>query len=795
MARELFYTELRRLYTRQALEALDTEQGEPAMIGQERAAGAMRLGLGIKAQGYHIFVSGLPGTGKMTFAKRFATEQAAKEPAPRDLCYTYHFKDPQRPRLLTFSAGQGKLFKEHMEELIHQLAHEIPRIFKGDEFEEQKNEIVKNYQDQREGVIKQITEDARDNNFGVKMTSSGIYFMPIVDGEIISEEEYEALSDGQKDEISSKSEIIQDKAMTVMHQISEFEKSTQSEVDALEYNTGLFIIGRYINRLYETYADNEGVLAYLAELKEDLLDNIGSFLQEDSEETEALQSLAPWISRRSKEDFLSKYKVNLLTDNSGCASAPVIVDYHPTYANLVGEVEYDSEYGNFTTDYMKIRPGLLHRANGGYLILQVQDVISNPHVWETLKRVIRTGRAAIEPVREYATGIAVSGIKPALVDIHVKIILVGTSFYYELLREYDDEFQKFFKIHALFDYEMPYSEDNARDMMRFIRDYAAREGLRSFDYGAMEQILFYTARMAEHQDKLSTQFGLISEILVEGDTWAGLNGHEVVTETDIQTAVNEKEKRSSLYEEKLSEMIDENIVMIHTDGAAIGQINGLAVLDTGDFVFAKPARITATTYLGKAGIVNIEKEAEMSGAIHDKGMEVITGYLGQTYAQEFPLSLSCRVCFEQNYSGIDGDSASSTELYAILSSLADAPIRQDIAVTGSINQKGQIQAIGGVTHKIEGFFGLCRKRGLTGRQGVMIPAQNVKELMLKDEVAEAVREGRFHIYAISTLDEGIELLTGVPAGQPNEKGKYPADCIHGRAYKKLKEYHKKSLDV
>lgn len=797
MIRELNYNELKRFDVQNLIanRCIDDESEVlPKIIGQRRAEKALKFGLNVKGMGYNIFVSGMPGLGKTAFAKAFAEEIAKRENRPKDFCYIYNFKNPQYPELLTFEAGKGRAFKEEMEELIGKLIHEFPQVFNDDDFEEEKHEIIRSYQDKRENVIKLITDDARRSNFGVKMTNSGIYFMPIINGEIISEEEYDELCDEIKNDISAKSEEIQTKALETMRQINGFERATQQEIDALEYKVGLFALGRHINKLCEQYKDNERVFSYLLNVKEDILENMDGFMQEDSQESDVLQNIMPWVSKKTKEDFLSKYKVNLLTDNSDSNGAPVIIDFNPTYSNLVGEVEYDSEFGNFISDYMKIRPGLLHKANGGYLILQVKDVISNPHVWETLKRVIRTKKLSIESMREYTSSIAVTSIKPEPIDIDFKLILVGSGFYYDILSEYDDEFQKYFKINAIFDYEMDFEEENIKDLIDFIKNAAKEEGMCSFDCGGISKVIEYSMRLCESQDKLTTRFGRIREILLEASAWAKMDGKETVTAEYIDKAIFEKQYRANVYEEKITELIEKNIIMIETDGDKIAQINGLAVFDTGDHIFAKPTKITATTYVGKSGIINIEKEAEMSGAIHDKGIEVIVGYLGQRYAQDFPLSLSCRVCFEQNYSGVDGDSASSTELYAILSSLADAPIRQDIAVTGSMNQRGEIQAIGGVTYKIEGFFNLCKRRGLTGKQGVIIPIQNISDLVLNDEVIEAVCDGKFHIYSISTTDDGIELLTGIPAGVKNEKGKYPTDSIHGRVYKKLREFYKKSIE-
>lgn len=765
------------------------------IIGQTRAEKALRFGLNIKSDGYNIYVSGVPGTGRTSFAKIFAEEAAQNDPPPKDFCYIYNFKNPQYPELLTFERGMGKLFKEEMEDLINTLVQEFPQVFHENEFEKQKNEIIKIYQDKREDAINLITEDAKKSNFGVKTTNTGIYFMPIIDGTIISEEDYDSLADDLKSEISSKSDTIQSKALETMRQINGFEKAAQKRIGELEYKVSILTLGRHINKLCKRYKDNDKALKYLLNVKEDILENIDSFVQDENDESDVFQNIIPWAGKKSKDDFLTKYEVNLLTDNSENMFAPVVVDYNPTYTNLVGEIEYDSEFGNYTTDFMKIKPGLLHKANGGYLILQANDVLAGHHVWELLKRVIKTKKLTIESNREYSTGIAFTGIKPEAIDINFKLILIGSYYFYDLLSEFDDDFGKYFKINAIFDYEMDYNKNNLKDLLDYIKIYSQKTGCE-FDSGAVSKIVEYCMRYCESQNKLPTTIGFVNNIMDESAALSRMdNKGNLITAEYIIKAIKEKEQRVSVYEEKLNEMIERNILMIETDGSRIAQINGLAVFEAGDSSFARPTKITATTYVGKAGIVNIEKEAEMSGNVHDKGVEVILGYLGQTHAQEFPLSLSCRICFEQNYSGIDGDSASSTELYAVLSSLANAPIRQDIAVTGSINQRGEIQAIGGVTYKVEGFFNLCKKRGLTGKQGVIIPFQNVSDLVLKDEVTEAVKEGKFHIYTITNTDEGIELLTGIPAGKKNNKGRYPQNSIHGKVHKKLEDFYKRTVEV
>ncbi len=792
MVKELDYTKLKQFIKIEDLNFRTTKELESYtdIIGQERAKKALEFGLSVKMKGYNIYVSGLPGTGRTTFSEQFARKIAKTEKTPPDLCYVYNFKNPKCPKMLMLPPGTGKIIKEELDDLINRLTNELPKVFSDKDFENSKAEIVKSYHDKREEIIKVVTEEAREQMFGVKTTNTGIYFMPIVDGEIISEEQFDALPQDKKDEISKNSEAIQKRAQEAMREIKDYEKLIRKDVDDFEYSIALLAVGHQLSPLLEKYSNNDDVVKYLLEIKEDILENVADFLEQETSE----EAVFPWYPKKAPEDNFSKYKVNLLTDNSNQTGAPVIVDFNPTYSNLIGEIEYDNEYGNLITDFMKIKPGLIHKANGGYLILQAYDLFSNYHAWEALRRVLLTKEVVTECLREYSTGALVSGIKPEPVPIDLKVIIVGTDFFYNLLYEYDDEFSKLFKIYADFDYEMNHTKDIIEQISRYVKAFVEKEKTLEFSALAVAAVIEHSVRLAERQGKLTTRFNRICEVLAEAYTWAKLEDASIITEKHVKKAISEHEFRFNMYEEKLSELIEQEIIMIDTHGFKVGQINGLAVFDAGDYAFAKPSKITATTYVGKAGIINIEKEAEMSGSIHDKGVQVLSGFLGQTYAQEFPLSLSCRLCFEQTYSGVDGDSASSTELYAVLSSLADVPINQEIAVTGSINQRGEIQAIGGVTYKIEGFFDLCNKRGLTGKQGVVIPYQNVKDLVLKDEVIEAVKNGIFHIYPISHVDEGIEILTGIKAGIKNEKGKYSPGTIHGRIFKKLKDFYKKSIN-
>jgi len=791
MVKELDYTQLKNDCFPEGFDFLGTTEIDPmeGLIGQERAVRAFDFGLQVKMKGYNIYMAGPSGAGKTTYAVASTKKQAAKEEVPKDWCYVYNFQNPRSPWALCFSAGIGRQFKEDMSEMVQLLKIEIQKAFRTDDYETQKNELLRDSDEKRSAYMDEMTKMAAEFGFQVKTTSSGIYFMPVVGEKTLGEEEYDALPEEEKVEIEKNSQMVQEKAGILMREIHELDKESKRQMEQLDYKIGLFAITHHINAMQEKYQAYERVIDYINAVQEDVLENIAQFYEEAEETEEGLAALLPMIGKKPAEDATLKYKVNLIVDNSDETGAPVVITHNPTYFNLVGEIEYDNEFGNLTTDFMKVKGGLLHKANGGYLIVQVQDILSAPQAWESLRRVIKTREINMDSMREQMGTIAAPTLRPEPIPAGIKVIMIGSSYYYDVLSQYDEEFDKFFKIRAEFDYEMPRTDDNVWRIAGFIKAFVTREQTIDFDAGAVCAIVEYSSRSVERQDKLSTRFNHLADILCESVTWAQMEGVKVVTQEYVKKAIFEKEGRLRLYEEKLDEMLEQNVIMIDTQGAEVGQINGLAVLDMGNYAFGNPTRITATTYVGRSGIVNIEKEARMSGQTHDKGVQIINGYLGQTYAQKFPLSLSCRVTFEQNYSGIDGDSASSTELYCILSSLSGIPIRQDLAVTGSVNQKGEIQAIGGVTHKIEGFFDLCKKRGLTGTQGAVIPQSNVRELVLKDEVVEAVKNGEFHIYPITYVDEGIELLLGTKAGKRSKDGKYPANSVHGKVMKRLHEFH------
>jgi lon-related putative ATP-dependent protease len=767
-----------------------------SIIGQNEGAEALKFGLMVKSKGYNIYVSGPSGSGKTTFAERFARLQASKEATPPDMCYVYNFDEPNEPLLIKLKAGRGKLFKADMEELVAILKQELTKVFGSSEFEDEKERIVKRFQAEKDDIMETLQEAAKEKNFGVRTGNGGVYFMPIVDGKTISEEEFDTLDEDERQSITENSAEVQEAAAETMKKLKNIDKLIKQENEKTEYNVALLTVGYYLMSIQSKYADNDEVSKYLAAVKEDVLDNIGDFVSDcEQSEDDSLTAVMPWLAHASENNDLSRYKVNLIVDNSELEGAPVIVNRAPSYSALVGEVEYDSENGNFVTDFTKIKAGILHKANGGYLILQANDLLSTTYAWEAVKKALKTETITIEPIKEYQLGgITVTSIKPQPVPMNVKIILVGSNYCHEILREYDEDFHKLFRICAMFDYEMDNSVDNINGMLAFIKAFFERNNALPLTKDAVCRIIEHSSRLSESKSKLTTRFSVINDIMMEADTWARLDNAEEITDKYIKKAISKRDDRASLYSKKYNEMILSNDIMIATEGEQVGQINGLCVMETSEITFGMPTRITASTYMGKAGVVNIEKEAEMSGSIHDKGVQVIIGYLGGKYAQEFPLALSCRICFEQNYNGVDGDSASSTELYAIISSLSGLPINQQLAVTGSVNQMGEIQPIGGVTYKIEGFFNICKSRGLTGKQGVIIPVQNEKDLTLSDEVIEAVKDGKFHIYSVTSIDDGIELLMGKEAGKPTKNGHYPRGSVHHRVYTKLKSNYEKSAE-
>ncbi|MEW6044875.1 MAG: ATP-binding protein [Bacillota bacterium] len=775
--------QLRLRFSPERLPAMTTDAIEPleGIIGQERAVRAMEFGLRMKHPGYNIYMAGPTGTGKNTYARRLVHEVARHKPVPDDWVYVYNFDSPDEPLALNLPPGMGSQLAQDMDELVEELKSAIPRRFESDDYEKQRDAVVREFQEQSQQLIDQAEKLAQERGFALRRTSTGFATVPLVEGRPITQEEFESLPEEERRALEAANKEIHAHVADVTRRIRTLEKQARDQVRELERKVALAAVSQPIAELKEKYAALPRVIEYLGAVERDIVENIDEF--KDEEETEPPM---PWMRRRSRRSFV-RYKVNLLVDNHNLQGAPVVIEANPTFANLFGKLEYRHEFGAMVTDFTMIKPGALHRANGGYLILQAQDLLKSPWAWDGLKRALKSGEVRIESVAEQMGVLPVSALKPQPIPVRVKLIMVGSPYLYHLLLYMDEEFRKYFKVLADFDVEMPLNDEHAYKYAQFVAAVCRREKLRPFHRDAVARIIEHSARMAEHKERLSTRFNEIVEVVYEASAWAEAEGAEVVRASHVDRAIQEQEYRSNRVEEKLLELLAGGQILVDVDGEKVGQINGLSIVELGDYAFAKPTRITASVAVGDRGVVNIEREVELSGRIHDKGVLILGGYLAEKYPIGMPIALSASLTFEQLYEEVEGDSASSAELYALLSSLSGLPIRQGIAVTGSVNQKGEVQPVGGVNRKIEGFFALCKLRGLTGRQGVIIPHQNVVNLMLKDEVVEAVRQGRFHIWAVRTIDEGISILTGTPAGEPGADGLYPDQTVNGRVWRTLEE--------
>lgn len=784
----LSYEEVNKNCSPEVFDFDNTGEIEPleGLIGHNRAVEAMEFGLGIRTRGYNIYMSGMTGTGKMSYAQSLIKKLARGCKTPDDWCYIYNFDDPNKPLAVRLPAGTGKVFQKDMEEFVRILKLEISKAFDSEDYEKEKAEIIKEFQEQRNSLIQKLESDASEQGFKVKSTNAGIYFLPVLEGKTISEQEFGELEDSLRHAINARSEELQIQTIEIIRKIKNVERSAENKIFEWENKIALFAVGMHINDLKEKYKEYSRIKEYLEKVQEDILDNLSDFRNEDAR-VEQQMPVFPWL-KKNTDNAADKYSVNLFVDNSKLQGAPVIVDHNPTYYNLIGRIEYENEFGTMTTDFTMIKCGLLHQANGGYLILRAKDILTNVQSYEALKRVLNTKEICIENLKEQLGLVTVSTLKPEPVPLEIKVVLVGTSHLYQLLYEYDDDFRKLFKIKADFDDEIDKNRENIFRMAQFVSSYCRKENLTHFHRTGVATLINYSSWLVEDNTKLTTRFGEITDLISEACAHAQMENSGLVMGSHVKKAIKMKKHRSDRYDRKLQDLLTDGTILIDTSGEVVGQVNGLTVLDMGDYSFGKPARITAATYIGENGIVNIEREIEMSGTSHSKGVMILSGYIGQKFAQKMPLSLTASLCFEQLYSGVDGDSASSAELYAILSSLSDIPVKQYIAVTGSVNQKGEIQPIGGASTKIEGFFELCRARGLDGRHGVLIPFQNSKNLVLSEEVLEAVSENKFHIYAIKNIDEGIEVLTGIKAGEKGEDGLFPENTVNGKVFEKLGRY-------
>ena len=754
-------------------------------IGQDRGIKALEFGLQVDVKGYNIYIEGPSGVGKTSYTRNYLRKLALKKKVPSDWCYIYNFENPNEPIAVELPAGQGKEFKEAMDGFIKEIRKDIRKTFNNDDFEKEKALIRQEFEVKRTALLDKLNQDASKHNFQVKTAQNGIYMMPIVDGKVLQEEEFDKLDEEIKKEYEEKSVIVQEQIMETISQIKEIERQSDKKISEWQSNVALLTVNVHINYLKSKYRRNKKINHFLNDVKQDVLKNIPTFLEDPNK-----QNQAPNNPALRKQDPCLNYRVNLFVDNSSKEGAPVIMDSNYSYHNIFGALEYENYYGALRTDHTMLKSGLLQQANGGYIIFQAKDLLQNGMCYEALKKALRIKEVGIDNAGEQRSSMALISLKPEPIPLNLKVILIGNSSIYQTLLAMDSDFRKLFKIKVEFEETAEITNENLNKLSQIIHGFCEHEELPQLDKGAMARLVEYASKLAGSHSKVSTRFDDLMQIVGEAATWAKISRSKVVTSKFMDKALAERVERVKKYDEKYLEMIKENTLLIDTSGYKVGQLNGLTVLTVGDYSFGKPAKITVNTYTGKNGIVNIEREVEISGPSHSKGVLILTGYLGEMFAQDIPLCLTASICFEQLYNGVDGDSASSTELYGLLSSLSEIPINQSIAVTGSVNQKGQIQPIGGVNEKIEGYFQVCKVRGLDGSHGVMIPIQNVDNLQLSDEIIQAVKDKKFHIYAVSTIEEGIEVLTGVPAGKKDKDGHFPAGTINYLVYEKLKKYAK-----
>lgn len=760
-------------------------------IGQERATRAVQLGLNIANSGYNIYVAGLTGTGKTSMVKTYI-EKVIKEKEARgetfsvqDWCYIYNFKEPDNPCIASLPQGKGKVFRDEIAGLLNKVRQGLGQAFSSEDYKNRRQKITEEMQAKQQVLFREISTEARNQGFMLQMTPAGVVFVPIKDDRPMQEQEFLALDEETKKVLESKQAELRKKLQTNFEAATNMQLQVTEQLEKADKEIGEYTVSGLFSSLFEQYSQFPKITHYLTDLKAYILDNLEIF-KSTEEPTHPMFGVPVSQVMGGRNPFI-QFEVNVFVDNSEITRSPVIVESNPNFGNIFGKIERRFLLGGYLSDHTMLKAGALGRANGGYLLLNAKDVLINPGVWSALKRAIKDKEVRIEDPFEQFGLIAPQALRAEPMPINVKVILTGDTVLYQLLSVYDEDFWEIFKIKADFDSEIEKTKDNMLAYAAFLCGCCEECEARHFEPGGVAKIIEYSARIVSDQERLSSRFAQVKDWIEEANFWATQEGAKYISANHVQKAIDERLFRHNLVDEKMLDMINRGTIMIDVDGAVVGQLNGLSVYSLGDITFGKPSRITAKTFLGRGGVINIERESQLSGPIHNKGVMILSGYLGAKFAQDKPLSLSASLCFEQSYSGVEGDSASSTELYAILSSISDVPIKQNIAVTGSVNQTGEIQPIGGVNQKIEGFFKVCQARGLTGDQGVLIPHQNLTNLMLREEVVENVRKGLFHIYAAKTIDEGIEILTGVPAGERQKDGTYPEGTINYLVDKQLRE--------
>jgi len=760
-------------------------------IGQDRAIRAIEFGLSMQHDGYNIYLAGLTGTGKTSVAKTYIQklirerEERGDTYDVRDWCYIYNFANTDRPRVVTLERGKGREFKDDIAGLLRHLKNDLAKAFSSEEYKDSRKALIEQGQAVQQEMFGRVRGEAQQEGFLIQMTQMGAALVPLKDGKPVSQEEFMALDEKERRAIEEARNGLRKKLEEVFEESQEIERKTGELLQQSDRELAEHTISRLFDKLVEKHVGSDDIVKYLEDLKSFTLDKVDMF--KGAEEEKAANPLLGIAgnSARPADTFLP-FEVNVFVDNGDTEGPPIVTETNPNYVNLFGKIERRFILGGYVSDHTMLKPGAFHLANGGYLLLSAADVLTNAAVWPALKRVLKTKELGIEESYEQVGLISPQGLRPLPGPMDVKVILIGDGSLYQLLSMYDEDFWEIFKVKADFNYEVDRSAENMLSFAAFIAGCCEDCQIRHFDTSGVAAVVDYASRMVADQERLSTRFAFIKELIEESEYWAGQSGEERVGAQHVHKAIEERRFRHNLADERLKDLITEGTILIDTEGAVVGQVNGLSVFTLGDTMFGKPSRITCRTYLGRAGVINIEREAKLSGSTHDKGILILSGYMGWKYAQDAPLSLSASLCFEQSYGGVDGDSASCAELYALLSCLADVPLRQDIAVTGSVNQRGEVQPIGGVNQKIEGFFQVCQSKGLTGTQGVMIPKRNLRNLMLRREVVDAVAQGQFHVFAVDTVDEGISVLTGMPAGTKRKNGTYPANTVNHRVERQLK---------
>jgi len=770
------------------------------VLGQPRAVEAVQFGMGIWQDGYNIFALGQIGSGRHSLVRQFFEQEAGRQSAPSDWCYVNNFDEPHKPRVLRLPPGKGAGLRADMEQLVEELRTALSTAFESEEYQTRRQEIEEEFKEQQEGGFERIQNEAQEHGLALLRTPAGLVFAPVRDGEVLSPQEVQELDDETRQKLEEEAERLQGELQRILRQLPRHQRQMRERLRELNREIADFAVRGLFDELREKHADLPDVVSFLDDVQKDVIENVRDFLQTEEEgqpgqSGQSDQSGGPRgaMTNRTPRDMASlrRYRVNVLVSHDESEGAPVIYEDNPTYPNLLGRLEYAAQFGALVTDFNLLKPGALHRANGGYLILDARKLLMNPFAWESLKRALHSGELRIESPNQAYGLISTISLEPEPIDLSVKVALIGEPRLYYLLCALDPEFPQLFKVAADFADRMDRDADNQQQYARLIANLVQEKDLRPFDRSAVARVIEESARMVGDSDKLSTRVDSIADLLRESHYWAGANGRETASAEDVQRAIDARIFRADRLRARIQEEIQRNTILIDTEGAVDGQINGLSVIQLGGFAFGRPSRITARVRMGSGNVVDIEREVDLSGPLHAKGVLILSGFLGERYGMDKPIALSASLVFEQSYSGVEGDSASSAELYALLSAIAEVPIKQSFAVTGSVNQHGQVQAIGGVNEKIEGFFDVCNARGLTGEQGVLIPVANVKNLMLRRDVIDAVEAGQFHIYAVETIDQGIEILTGMAAGARDAEGKYPADSINARVEQRLTELAEK----